>query len=59
MTEYADIHRIGYWEVDRELHARQRFGQPYRNRLLESKRRSAILYLKYRSACGWWMDKLK
>ena len=46
---------IGLFAVDKELQARRIFGQPYRNRELERKRRSAILYLIHRKK--WWMAK--
>ena len=46
---------IGLYEVDKELQARKVFGNPYRNKELERKRRSAILWLMNCSRVGWWL----
>ena len=48
MIEIADIDRI--------LRDRSLWGRGYNNMLLESKRRSAILWLRLRSKKGWVMD---
>lgn len=44
-------------DVERVLKDRFIWGLPYRNDELESKRRSAILYLRYKSRCGWIIDR--
>jgi hypothetical protein len=49
---------IGLHHIDQELAARQRFGQPYKNKELEAKRRTAVLYLRHCSKVGWWMDRI-
>lgn len=49
---------FGLFELDQELLARARFGRGYRNKQLETKRRSAILWLRYKSSVGWWMDSV-
>jgi hypothetical protein len=46
----------GIWETDRQLIVRKLFGRGYDNRDLESKRRSAILWLRYCSGRGWAWD---
>ena len=43
-------------DIDRVLRDRSIWGAPYRNRDLENKRRSAIIWLRQRSAKGWILD---
>lgn len=50
MTDLADINRV--------LYERLRWGKPYRNEELETKRRSAILWLRHCSKRGWCVDKV-
>lgn len=50
MTEIADIHRV--------LVDRVHWGRGYNNWALESKRRSAILWLRYMSKGGWCLDRI-
>jgi hypothetical protein len=57
MTESADIERIGIWAIDQAIKQRIAFGHPYANRELESKRRSAILYLRSTER-GWVCDRI-
>ena len=51
-----DLNRVGIYEIDVAIKERLTFGHPYSNRALESKRRSAILWLRYCSARGWCLD---
>ncbi len=57
MTESQDLVRLGIHEIDREINVRLTFGHPYANKELESKRRSAILWLRECSKRGWCLDR--
>lgn len=50
MIEIADI--------DRVLFDRSIWGRGYNNWVLEAKRRSAIIWLRYCSKRGWCVDKV-
>jgi hypothetical protein len=50
VTELADI--------DRVLYERSIWGKGYNSIALEAKRRSAILWLRYKSKRGWCLDKI-
>lgn len=45
-------------DVERVLVQRTIWGKEYPNHALESKRRSAIIYLRMKSRCGWIIDRL-
>ena len=44
-------------DVDRVIYQRSIWGKSYKDRNLESKRRSAIIWLRECSSRGWWLDK--
>ena len=45
-------------DIDRVLKDRSIWGRPYKDINMESKRRSAIIYLRRKSKRGWVLDRV-